>query len=298
MCVIVGNSGLLSHCMSYVEDVYIKVVRIDFKDGSFEVCKMADGVKVPEVDTISEWLELFGKSELLHPDDVSKFKAFVNIDNIRKWIAETDRGAYCSYRRKNADGEYIHISLCVIRDKEYYSDEHEYGILYVKDINSIYETEYECILEDIGTTDSFTKLSNRFAFQRDIARYKGGSVGVVFADLNGLKYINDTQGHAAGDELILNFACLIKSAFPDYKVYHISGDEFVVVSFDANLRSFLQRVLAWHRWMWEDGDHPVASVGYSLDANVTDVNELVTEAEKAMYTDKQIFYGRYPIYKR
>ena len=39
---IVGNPSLLSHCMSYVEDVYIKVIRIDFKDGTFEVCKVAD----------------------------------------------------------------------------------------------------------------------------------------------------------------------------------------------------------------------------------------------------------------
>lgn len=294
----VGNSNLLAHCMSYVEDVYLKVLRIDFKDGSFEICKLADGVKAPEFDNIDDWVNDFADSDHLHPDDVDKFKGFAKGQTIRKWIAETDKGIYCSYRRKAPNGEYIHTSLCVIRDKENYSEEHEYGILYVKDINSIYETEYECILEDLGTTDSFTKLLNKFAFQRDVGKYKGGSVGVVFADLNGLKYINDTQGHAAGDELILNFACLIKSAFPDYKVYHISGDEFVIVSFDANLRTFLQRVLAWHRWMWEDGDHPVASVGYSLDADVTDVNELVAEAEKAMYTDKQIFYGRYPKYKR
>lgn len=295
---IINNANLLSHCMSYVEDVYLKVLRINFTDATFEICKLADGVEPPEYSNIDEWINHFANSDNLHPDDVEKFKAFADGQNIRKWIAETDKGIYCSYRRKAPDGKYIHTSLCVIRDKENYSKKHEYGILYVKDINSIYETEYEFILEDLGTTDSFTKLLNRFAFQRDISRYKGGNVGVIFADLNGLKYLNDTQGHAAGDKLILDFACLLKSAFPDFKVYHISGDEFVVIAYDTNLRSFLQRTLAWHRWVWEQGDHPMASVGYSLDANVTDIAEIVADAEKAMYTDKQIFYGRYPKYKR
>lgn len=295
---IVGNASLLTHCMSYVENVYLKVLRIDFTDDSFEICKLANGVEEPDVKTMHEWVDCFSKSDQIHPDDVEKFRAFADGPALRKWISETERGVYCSYRRKTDDGKYIHTSMCVIRDNEYYSKEHEYGILYVKDINSIYETEYECILEDLGTTDSFTKLLNRYAYQRDVAKYKGGNVGAVFADLNGLKYINDTQGHEAGDRLILDFANLLKSAFPDYKVYHISGDEFIVVDYDANLRIFLQRVLAWHRWVWGNGDHPAASVGYSLDANVTDVNGLVAEAEKAMYTDKEIFYERYPKYKR
>lgn len=295
---IINNANLLSHCMSYVEDVYLKVLRINFTDATFEICKLADGVEPPEYSNIDEWINHFANSDNLHPDDVEKFKAFADGQNIRKWIAEMDKGIYCSYRRKAPDGKYIHTSLCVIRDKANYNKKHEYGILYVKDINSIYETEYEFVLEDLGTTDSFTKLLNRFAFQRDVSRYKGGNIGVIFADLNGLKYLNDTQGHAAGDKLILDFACLLKSAFPDFKVYHISGDEFVVIAYDTNLRSFLQRTLAWHRWVWEQGDHPMASVGYSLDANVTDIAEIVADAEKAMYVDKQIFYGRYPKYKR
>lgn len=295
----VERTNLLNYCMQYVEERYLKVIRIDFKTGKFEICKMEDGVETPGVETIYEWLDDFIKNAVIHPDDINKFKCFAKVEDLRKWIASTDRAIYCSYRRKTFAGDYVHVSLCVIRDKEYYNEEHEYGILYVKDINSIYETEYECVLEDLGTTDSFTKLLNRLAYQRDINKYKGGNVGVIFADINGLKYINDTtKSHKAGDKLILDFANLLKSAFPDYRAYHISGDEFIVVAFDVNLRNFLQRALAWHRWLWEQDTPPMASVGYSLDANTLDVEELVAESEKAMYVDKQIFYNRYPEYKR
>lgn len=293
------RTKLLNYCMSYVEDMYLKVIRIDFKDGSFEVCKLKDGVQIPNVKTITEWVEYEVSQGIIHPDDVNKFKSFADMENMRKWIAGTDKKIYCSYRRKNIKGDFIHISMCVIRDRENYSENHEYGILYVKDINSIYETEYECIIEDLGTTDNFTKLFNRLAYQRDINKYKGGNVGVIFADINGLKYINDTtKSHKAGDKLILDFANLLKSAFPDYKAYHISGDEFIVIAFDVSLRNFLQRVLGWHRWLWEQDNPPIASVGYSLDSNVINIDDLVADAENAMYVDKQIFYSRYPQYKR
>lgn len=294
----IKKADLLGYCMGYVEEAYLKVACIDLKNDRFEVCKLVNDIDVPAVETLTGWVAECINSNLIHSDDVEKFRQFVNIDKWRKWIAETDKGAYCSYRRKGKSGEFIHVSICIIRDKGRYKDGQEFGILFVKDINSIYEAEYACILENIGTTDSFTKLLNRVAYQRDLERYKGGNVGVLFVDINGLKYVNDKNGHAAGDKLVLDVANLLKRAFADFRIYHISGDEFVVVAYDVSLRSFLQRVLGWHRFIWESGDYPVVSVGYSLDADTQDVSGLVTEAEAAMYVDKDIFYSRYPQYKR
>lgn len=284
--------------LTYIAEKYLKIIRINLSDGSFDVCQKWKDLPVPNVTMFMDWVEDFIKQGMVHPDDLDKFKGFVNQDKWREWIAGNETGAYCSYRRKDLNGNYIYVAACIIRDKERYDKQHECGILFIKDVDSIYRTEYECILEDIGTKDGFTNLLNRFAYQRDIARYKGGNVGVLFADLNGLKHINDKQGHAAGDKLILDFANLLKRAFSDYKIYHISGDEFVVIGYDVSLRSFLQRVLGWHRWIWEQGEYPMAAVGYSLDADTKDINGLVTEAEAAMYVDKDIFYLRYPGYKR
>lgn len=284
--------NMLGYCMEYVEAAYLKVIHINFNDDSFEIYK--SDIEAPKVSTFTEWVATFIAENMVYKEDVEKFKDFVSVDKWKDWIAKTDKGCYCSYRRKNGNGDYIHVSICVIRDKKRAG----YGILFVKDINSIYETEYECILDNLGVTDNFTQLLNRYAYQKDIAKFKGGNVGVMFADLNGLKYVNDTKGHVAGDRLILEFSNLLKRAFADYKIYHISGDEFIVIAFDTSLRSFLQRVLGWHRWVWENGEYPIASVGYSLDADVTNIAELVKEAENAMYVDKDIFYSRYPKYKR
>lgn len=284
--------------LGYIVEKYLKIIKINLTTGEFKVCIKWEDIAVPDVNTLNEWVDDFIKQGMVHPEDVDKFKNFINLDNWRKWVSSTDKGLYCSYRRKNLEGEHIHVSICIIRDKEQYSHQNECAIIFVKDIDSIYKTEYECILEDIGTKDSFTNLLNRFAYQRDVEKYKVGSVGVLFADLNGLKFVNDTYGHAAGDKLILQFANLLKRAFSDYKIYHISGDEFVVIAYDTNVRSFLQRVLGWHRWLWEQGEYPMAAIGYTLDVNSEDIAGLVTEAENAMYVDKDIFYSRYPQYKR
>ena len=84
--------------------------------------------------------------------------------------------------------------------------------------------------------DGLTGVKNKLAYLealKDIEiRYADGSLkefGVIVFDLNGLKEINDTLGHAAGDEYIKNASHIICRQFKHSPVFRIGGDEFAVI---------------------------------------------------------------------
>ena len=85
----------------------------------------------------------------------------------------------------------------------------------------------------LGTHDVMTGLYNRTYFQETMQRMQAerhDPITFIVADLNGLKEVNDTLGHAAGDSLIRRAAEVLKAAFePDAIVARVGGDEFVVV---------------------------------------------------------------------
>ena len=60
-------------------------------------------------------------------------------------------------------------------------------------------------LEDMSYKDALTNIGNRFAMSACVESIdEKQSIGVVYCDVTGLKYVNDTMGHEAGDRLILN----------------------------------------------------------------------------------------------
>jgi len=91
-------------------------------------------------------------------------------------------------------------------------------------------------LERAALTDSLTGLRNHRAFQEDIARESKRSdrhetsLSLVMFDVDGLKRINDTRGHEAGDEHLMAVAvCLRETARDSDAVYRVGGDEFAVI---------------------------------------------------------------------
>jgi GGDEF domain-containing protein len=77
--------------------------------------------------------------------------------------------------------------------------------------------------------DTLTHLLNRQCYYADMEKRKDWITGVVSADMNDLKKINDTQGHAAGDLALETVAkCLLETGTRKKRVYRIGGDEFAV----------------------------------------------------------------------
>ena len=103
-------------------------------------------------------------------------------------------------------------------------------------------------LENLSYYDQLTGAKNRHALNKQLASLtKGQSLGILYGDVMGLKQINDTLGHQAGDKALL-YACeKLKSHFPEECVYRIGGDEFLVLipGITENLfQSMIRSILA------------------------------------------------------
>lgn len=152
-------------------------------------------------------------------------------------------------------------------------------------------------LEEISEkafTDALTTIGNRFAFESTLTRLSGTNLGVIFCDINGLKYVNDSEGHAAGDQLLTVFTEQLTSVFlPEY-CFRLSGDEFVVIIPEASKSQFSQRAARFHREIWSKKP-PIAAIGW---CHGFEIAQVLKEAETQMYHDKASFYAKYPTYKR
>ena len=146
--------------------------------------------------------------------------------------------------------------------------------------------------------DQTTKLLNRRAFEEEKASltHPDRDFACVTADVNGLKQVNDTLGHAAGDELIMGAARCLEACLGRYgKVYRIGGDEFVALlkcseeQLQDALRQLGDRVRSWR------GDK-VDSL--SLSCGSATAREFPEESiagisrisDERMYADKEAYY--------
>jgi diguanylate cyclase (GGDEF)-like protein len=112
----------------------------------------------------------------------------------------------------------------------------------------------------------------------------------VIGDINGLKYANDTQGHAAGDRLIKDACALICEYFKQGAVFRIGGDEFAVILQGKGYDSMQEVIDELNRKVEENikENTVVVSIGYSVlkegDRQLKDVFE---RADKMMYERKK-----------
>ncbi|THF85552.1 diguanylate cyclase [Deinococcus sp. KSM4-11] len=91
-------------------------------------------------------------------------------------------------------------------------------------------------LEEAALTDPLTRLPNRRAFDQDLAdalsrpERQQGPLGLLITDIDGLKAVNDTQGHERGDELLRTFAAALRAVLREGdRCYRLGGDEFAVL---------------------------------------------------------------------
>lgn len=128
--------------------------------------------------------------------------------------------------------------------------------------------------------------------QLDKRNEENVGLGAVFVDANGLKEINDTVGHEAGDRLLIRIAQKIMQFFPGMHVYRIGGDEFVVFSNHVKENAFLQEAAKLRDSLCEHeaGQNNQAAVGACWSRDAVYVEEIVNKAESEMYESKKQYY--------
>jgi len=158
-------------------------------------------------------------------------------------------------------------------------------------------------LEEMGRTDLLTGVLNRNAMNARVTELceNGGAVpgktGVVFADMNGLKYINDHQGHEAGDLLLKNAAMILQSTFTGGEIYRAGGDEFLILMPETSEKELADRI-AEIRKKSELFENVSFAAGYCLLQPDTDLRKALSEADVRMYEDKAECYRQNPQLKR
>jgi len=146
----------------------------------------------------------------------------------------------------------------------------------------------ESILEEISSTDLLTGLNNRRAYYNFITKLRARqNVGVIYCDINNLKYTNDNFGHTEGDKLIVRFSTLLSDYFESVNVYRISGDEFVVVLSNISESDFDESVCDLIKIIAENNS--IAAYGYSYGIGC-DIEQIITDAENNMYETKRYQY--------
>lgn len=145
-------------------------------------------------------------------------------------------------------------------------------------------------LERLSFEDSLSGVRNRHALNRDIGYYKElQEVGVIYCDILGLKKVNDTLGHQAGDKLIIRASECLQKTFRKTDIYRIGGDEFLVLCKGVKEEVFKSRVEELRKDMQEDDAS--MSLGCLWKKEVPDINALIAEADNLMYQEKRAYYS-------
>ncbi len=154
-------------------------------------------------------------------------------------------------------------------------------------------------LEEKSTVDGLTQVGNRNAMNDRVDKLVSemeklpSVLGVLFADLNGLKTVNDDEGHEAGDRLLARAGSLLKLAFGDYEIYRAGGDEFVVFCPDITEEKLVQQEKQLRSLADSTADVSFA-IGTVHVSGEYDIRKVMHIADERMYKDKQEYYRMHP----
>ena len=158
-------------------------------------------------------------------------------------------------------------------------------------------------LQEMSRMDLLTGVMNRNAMNARIGAITEvygeapGQLGVVFADMNGLKYINDHQGHEAGDLLLKNAANILQNTFAGGEIYRAGGDEFFILVPGAD-ETELQAKITEIKKKSGMFDNVSFAAGYCILRAGMDPRKALSEADAMMYEDKENCYRENPELRR
>ena len=145
----------------------------------------------------------------------------------------------------------------------------------------------------LSETDLLTDVKNRNCFESRLDSYPEKCrerLVCVYADINGLHELNNTQGHEAGDAMLKFVASEMKGFFGAEHTYRLGGDEFLGVRFDITDKEATEAVESIRGRCEAEGYHVSFGIA-GCDRSGGDMNQSVKMAEEHMYREKKAFYG-------
>lgn len=241
-----------------------------------------------------------GWVQAIHQHDCDQF-----LEQVRKQTS-TDGRYSGDIRFKTPLGEvrWASVSACALYNETGALD----GLLITQsDITEYLRKEQR--LKEIAEHDQLTGLSNRACFHSRLTsaleeseRY--GSVALMFIDLDNFKHINDTLGHDAGDELLVQVAHRLQNHIRKVDtISRVGGDEFtVILTHIANqtaVKMIAEKLLQALSEPFELADRSIfvtCSIGISVVNEMTDRKQFLKQADVALYKAKESGRNQYRFY--
>ena len=251
--------------------------------------------------------------DLVYREDIAVFNHLFTKENILDAVKHD--GVFIMEYRLNIGGEPIYVRL---KASEIEESEKTMLVIGVENIDAYIKREQSradelFLAKEIARKDSLTGVSNKYAFTKakeqlaeQIEKQEDVKFAVVIFDINSLKFVNDTKGHQAGDELIQSAGNRICDVFRHSPVYRIGGDEFAVICTGKdykNIDMLLSRMDALNR---SAGDVQIAFAvaryrkGQSVDSVVESADRRMYRYKAALKTRRRFLDedGKYESQKR
>ncbi|MBP3759243.1 MAG: GGDEF domain-containing protein, partial [Firmicutes bacterium] len=232
-------------------------------------------------------------------DQVMVKEAFVK-ENLLRYL-EKEGTFTMTYRLMLRDAPvYVHMKATQLYDKD-----HKNIVIGISNVSEQIKREIENDIElrnakEKINRDALTGVKSKYAFDEVEAKIdelikdkKADPFAIVVCDLNGLKLVNDTRGHIAGDNYIKDSCHVICTIFRHSPVFRIGGDEFAVILKDRDYEYRELLMEKMRKYSEEcDGDMAIAVglAGYISEQD-DGIAAVFERADAAMYDNKKSLKG-------
>jgi diguanylate cyclase (GGDEF)-like protein/PAS domain S-box-containing protein len=250
-------------------------------------CETMLGRRPDELLGLTPW-----EAGYVHPEDDDVVR------RLNDALDGTSDSATVAWRAVHPDGSerWLETALRAVRDTHGVARE---IVAVTRDVSERKDAESK--LAHQAMHDALTGLPNRALFLDRLrhallrARRRPGAVAVLFVDLDRFKLINDSFGHAAGDRLLCDVAGRLEHGLrPSDTIARFGGDELVILCEDLDgepgARAIADRIAALFEepFIVEDGEAFLqASIGIALAADGASAEDLIRDADAAMYRAKE-----------
>lgn len=290
-------NNLLEIIGNYYEGERAYIFECDYENdlltNTYEWCK--EGIE-PQIDNLKElplgaadrWMEAFRKKGEFY---ISRLGEDVDKDSAEYKILEP-QGVECLMAAPLMENDDI-IGLIGVDNPSVNIEAmmllQSVSVFILDDIK---KKKLTCQLTELSYKDTLTGIWNRNKYMEMLDKFERtppDRFGIVYADINGLKSINDLHGHLYGDRVICRSAEMLNGLFPD-NVYRIGGDEFIILCPNISQREFHEKVDQLYSKVNEDEDR-ILSIGLKWSEDEKGIAKQIVSADKLMYAEKQRYYS-------
>lgn len=287
----------LQYMFDLPQDIYA-VSYIDIDDWRIisQRSRVLNGTKIPPCNTVDEFCEITVSSILDRENEAVQFYENFTQDKLKEFFESGKSRQTFTYKRRMAEG----VSCWIISEARFWVDVdsgHLCVMLSARDVNE--EKTAQQHLVEAARMDKMTMLLNRETTMNNICRILESEAesnhALFMIDVDNFKHLNDTLGHQAGDEFLIDLAMQIKKCFRESDVVgRIGGDEFFALMRNVPDRKTVENkaedlLSAIQKLCKNYSDIPLsASIGISLyTANDRTLEELYGGADGALYEAKR-----------